>query len=170
MKHKLKSSNIQNDTTIRLRFEGGAWATMSFQYFEENDWWQVSINSDWGSWSYSWSRSGMGKDIFNFMSERCGRDYLISKFTGQESRYFNAQKSAQNIRKDIRKELDYWKDRKRFEYLIEKTKDLENYDSGDMFFDMLWKDEDLIEITGDCPHRISSYLVFETHPRTKDFF
>jgi hypothetical protein len=170
VRHKIKSENIQQDTTIRLRFEGGGWATMSFQYFEENDWWQVSINSDWGNWSYSWSRSGMGKDIFNFMAERDGRDYLVSKFTSQEPDYFNAEKSAKKVRKDIREELNYWDDREKFEELIERTKELEDYDSHDIFFERLWDNKELNEITGDCPHGISSYLVFETHPRTKYFF
>ena len=106
-KHRLKSSNIQKDTTIRLRFDGGAWATMSFQHFEENDWWQVSINSDWGTWQYSWSRSGMGKDIFNFMACRAKeRSYLVNKFIGNEEKLFDGKKSAQAIRKDIRESMN----------------------------------------------------------------
>lgn len=169
-KHILESSNIQKDTTIRLRFEGGSWATMSFQHFEENDWWQVSINSDWGNWAYSWSRSGMGTDIFNFMVERRDRSYLVSKLTSQEPDYFNASKSAKSIRKDIREQISYWDDKEFFNKLIDKTKDLEECDSSDIFFDRLWDDKDLNNITGDCPHGVSSYMVFETHPRTKYFF
>lgn len=168
--HKLKSSNIQRDTTIRLRFEGGGWATMSFQYFEENDWWQVAINSDWGNWSYAWSRSGMGKDIFSFMSERAGRSYLIGKFTSQEPDIFNASKSAKLVRKDIRNKLKYWDDRERFEYLINFTKELESEENIDCFVNSLYEEEQMKEVLGDEYRCYWNYVVTETHPRTKYFF
>lgn len=167
MSHKLVTREIQTDPTIRLRFEGGAWATMSFQHFPENDWWQVSINSDWGNWSYSWSRSGMGKDIFTFMTKGSDKSYFISKFTSSEEDYFNPNKSAAKVRKEIRETLTYWDDKEHFEYLINLTKELEQYDNMDLFMNKLWDEKDLKEFHGDEPWH---FLVLEMHPRTKYFF
>lgn len=168
--HKLTTCEVQKDITIRLRFEGGGWATMSFQYFRENDWWQVSINSDWGNWAYSWSRSGMGMDIFNFMAREGRSGYLVGKFTSQEPDIFNASKSAKLVRKDIRNELNYWDDREKFQYLIDFTKELESEDNIDYFVNSLYEEEQMQEVLGDEYRCYWNYVVMETHPRTKYFF
>lgn len=168
--HKLKTAEIQTDTTIRLRFEGGAWASMTFQYFKENDWWNVTINSDWGNWSYGWGRQGTGADIFEFMHDGCGRDYFVSKFVGSEPEIFNPEKSAKLARRDIRQELKYWDDRERFQYLINFTKELESEEDARYFVDSLYGEEMMHEVLGDEYRCYWNYVVYERHPRTKYFF
>lgn len=168
MKLTLESSNIQKDVSLRLRFRGGAWATMTFIYFEENQWWQVSINSDWGNWQYSWSKSGMGTDVFSFFSEKGNAGYLSGKFTGAESQVFDAKKSAVNLRRNLREVLNYWDDRELYSEIMLLTKELEELESPDEFMSRAHSHELIGKSLGHFDFWL--FLEMKTHPRTKFFF
>lgn len=163
MKHKLITRETRTDTTVRLRFEGGSWAFMTFQYNPENDWWNVVIDSDWGKWSYGWNRSGMGSDIYKFMaSDREG--YLIAKFS-KDTDVFSIDKTQTEMRKKIREEYPWIKDKEeneKFMFMISELRDCENTDQ-------LWNsiDKELCKALGD---EIWHYFKYEWHPREKYFF
>lgn len=163
---KVKTREIQHDTTIRLRFSDG-WAAMTFQHYKENDWWQVVISSDWGNWSHGWGRQGSGADIFEFMSG-CNLGYFCNKFFGSEEQIFSPEKSSLKIRKFIRKEVNYWKDREKFKELIQITKELERFDNDRDYMNELSNYDSLLEVIGDS--ELWCWLRYEHKPRTVFFF
>jgi hypothetical protein len=163
MKNKLITSEIQTDTTIRLRFEGGSWASMTFQHYKENDWWQVVISSDWGDWSHGWGRSGMGTDIFNFMA-RDSRSYLINKFS-KDNDIFSIQKTMTAMRKHIREEHPWIDDKEENEKFMYMISELSSCESIDQVYNAI--DKELCEELGD---EIWHFMKHEWHPREKYFF
>jgi hypothetical protein len=58
----------------------------------------VNIQSDYGSYNYSWR--SFGDDIKKFLIG-CDKSYLYNKFGGLLPRAFNQEKSIQRLRKDI---------------------------------------------------------------------
>jgi hypothetical protein len=166
-KHKLTGSTIQKDTTIRLNFEGGSWAAMTFIQLQ-NDWTDVSITSDWGSWSYGWSKSGNSwKTIFEFMASRSDQGYFTGKFMGKEKSVFNAKKSCTILRKRIREEVKWIYEKEKYETLMYQVSELENCETDESFIHEYFRHDELKEVCGDEPWFST---VFETHPRTHRFF
>lgn len=177
MAHKLIERTINQDKTIKLKFDGGSWATMTFQENNrdtDNHWWNVLIHSDWGNWSYGWSFSGMGKkSIYSFMLGMKNDDYLQNKFMGPHSEIFSPEKTATALRKEIREHYPWLKDKEKHEELMYKLK--EAADSCDDNIDIFMRDvaETMTEVWGDSSdvyYNIASMLVYETHPRTAYFF
>lgn len=167
--YKLEKKTIQKDTTIRLKFVGGSWATMTFTRME-NDWTNVSIDSDWGKWSYGWGDSGIkssGPCIFNFMSDRADQGYFKSKFIGAEKELFDAKKTCTNFRKIVRENYPWIDSRYRDqnESLMMEIKDLESCETEDDFVRQLHPD--LSEL---CGGEWWHYMAFRRHPRTRIFF
>jgi hypothetical protein len=97
--YKLRSIEQSMDRTIRLRFENGGWAFMTFQENLESDWWNIVISSDWGQWNYSWTRGGMGCDIYEFMGRgRVSLDYFINKFTSGQKEYLHFDETMAQLK------------------------------------------------------------------------
>lgn len=163
MRLKLVNKIIQEDITIRLRFEGGAWANMTFQHNKERDWWNVVISSDWGNWSYGWSRQGSGRDIYEFMNAPTG--YFIDKFTGGTTRIFSINKTMTELRKLVREEYPWIKYKEENEELMYLISELEGCENEDQVFNKIDKKiYDLVD------GEIWNYFKYEWHPREKFFF
>lgn len=131
MRYKVESSSVLTPQTISLRFSGGAWARMTFTETNK-DQWHVQINSDWGSWEYWWSRSGMGTDIFKFMNPN--RSYFWEKFTSQEPRIPDIEGTKTNLRKAVREHFNdrYWDNKEEWQEAMRIISEL-NFETFDGF-------------------------------------
>jgi hypothetical protein len=170
MKYKLAATTINEDVTIKLKFEGDGWTTMTFQenYPDETTlrWWNVIIAGDWGQWSYGWGYSGMGKrSIYDFMLSMRDDYYLQSKFIGAEPKIFDGRKTATAMRKIVREEVPWLSDKERHEELMYNLREIQNSDTDRDFIDGIEKD--LREVLGDDYWMLLEYSI---HPRTVNFF
>lgn len=134
MDHKLKDVSIQNDVTIRLIFEGGSWATMTFVRMR-NDWTNVSITSDWGNWNHGWSDSGIKSygDIYGFMSSKSNLNYLRGKFIGAEKLIFDNKATCKSLRKLVRDEYPWISHKETNSSLMKDIKALEGCETDQEF-------------------------------------
>jgi hypothetical protein len=80
--------------TIRAK-EGFAWAIVTIA----EDIGLLQVVSDYGSWSYCWGASGLGRRFKEFLLG-VGQDYLVRKFCGGEREYL-----PDETEKEIRREI-----------------------------------------------------------------
>ena len=165
MDYKLTSIHVVQDTTIRLRFDGGGWAFMTFQQNPDKNWCNVCISSDWDDWSYSWTTSGMGEDIYSFMSrDRRDLGYFVNKFTGGQRDFLYFEETIAELKKHLEKE---YADHYLLESVLENIDEMEDTDNCQIFY--LSLPSDLNRIIDDS-YEIVNCIQTGLSPRHKYFF
>lgn len=168
MKLILKEKYTKQVPTIYLNFEGGDYAHMTFNEVQRDNytWWNVIITSSWGKWSYSWNRSGMGTDIYSFMSDN-RHGYLKSKFTSQERELFSLEGTQKKLRKQLADNRpNYWSEKEEIDNLRVLIKELDAENDND-FTNQFLASEELVQEFGSEPWRFS---VHKESERTAFFF
>jgi len=168
MKYKLLERSSHKNTTIRLTFDGGGWANMTFVQMKSN-WTNVVISSDWGHWEHGWSNTGFGSDqtIPEAMVSKMNKGYFQNKFIGPEKKVFSPEKTCTRFRKIVREECPWIKDRGTHEDHMGVIKELQSIDDDRDFIDRLHEYEDLRELLGDDYWTL---LEYETRGCTRSFF
>lgn len=150
MKYKLLERSTQENITIRLTFDGGGWANMTFVQMK-SDWTNVVISSDWGHWEYGWSNTGFGKDqtIMGAMVSKLNKGYFQAKFTGPEKREFSPEKTCTQLRKVVRQECPWIKNKDLNNEHMGVIKELQGIDDDREFVDRLNEYTELRDLLGD---------------------
>jgi hypothetical protein len=159
---KITDKSIQQDTTIRLNFEGGAWACMTFTKMK-NNWTNVVITSDWGKWEYGWGEQTNYPSLFHWIrKEDIG--YFRGKFFGGEPDIFNCKRTLTEFRKIVKKEVPWIEDREKNEHLMFLIRELEGCENEDELYHRM--DKELTDVLGD---EIWHLFKYEPHPRASYF-
>lgn len=61
----------------------------------------LSINSDWGTWSYRWHKGALGSPTFKHFLLRIGKGYLGNKLLGNDLYVFDSNKTRAQLMSDI---------------------------------------------------------------------
>lgn len=154
-------ASVAYNPTIYLRWDNGDWGKMTFQETQHDGdtWWTVALTSSWGSWDYSWSRKGMGKSIYNFLTKD-RHDYIVRNMMAKLSEKYDHEGTCKNIRKLIKEEYpNYWRDKDEVDELRWQEKSFRGHDvdSFDSFYYTLRSYPALDELMGEEPwHYIQS--------------
>lgn len=163
MRHrKIIEKSVQQDTTIRLNFEGGAFACMTFTKMK-NNWTNIVITSDWGSWEYGWGEQTNYPTLFHWI-KKDSIGYFRDKFFGRGKDLFNCKKTLTEFRKIVRKEHPWITDREKNEYYMDLISDLEGCESDEALYHLI--DKELYEVLGD---EIWHFFRYEPDPRSTYF-
>lgn len=163
--HKLIESKVNTESQVfSVKYEGGAWADMIIVPKNNGEYWNVILHTDWGVWSYSWSKSGMGKGINNFL---VGADdeYLIDKFTKGRNMIYDGKATASACRTIVEKsfipDLNKWEK----DNLEDEFDEIESFESPKDF--MMCLDPIISEILGNDSHELIRTV---WHPCEQYFF
>ena len=166
MKYKLLERTTQQNTTIRLTFDGGGWANMTFVKMK-SDWTNVVISSDWGKWEYGWSNSGFGANTTIMEAMLGDQSYFKRKFIGNEKKVFSPDRTCTRFRKIVREECPWISNREKNQDHMAVIKELQRIDDDRDFVDRLNEYEELRELLGDDYWTL---LQYETRGVTDAFF
>jgi hypothetical protein len=135
---KMLSYSITHSKTVHLAFEDRLSASMTFVYVPQtttsSEYWDVTVRSDYGTWSHGWSTKGMGnKTIYEFMAET-PVDYFVHKFQYNIPKVFDVDGTLKNIKKSLRTELKEKRlSRKQYNTAMKELENLKHEDSEDGF-------------------------------------
>lgn len=85
---------------ITIREPGRWWAIFTL----DEDFGDISIQSDYGNWAYTWSKSGRGKGTLSEFLKDTGIDYLMNKFCMDKPdarRYFFGEETKRAMKAQV---------------------------------------------------------------------
>lgn len=85
---------------VTIREPGRWWAIFTF----DDEFGDISIQSDYGNWAYTWSVQGRGKEKLSDFLISTGTDYLMNKFCMDKPdarNYFFAEETKREMKKEI---------------------------------------------------------------------
>lgn len=162
---KLLSSTISNSITIKLQLKSGHTSSMTFIHSPETkgsqEYWDVVVRSDLESWSYGWSRKGMGnKTIFEFMTDDMV-DYFARKFQYSVKKVFDVDGTLTNIKESLKQQYkEKVFNKKHYTLLLEQLDDLRSEDSEESFlFTLSEEHKELLKALNEEPYLYTSYKI-----------
>ena len=133
---------------------------------------QISIQSDYGSYSYWWSKNGRGTETLKEFLSRTNDGYVMDKFGyGGKNDHFFSQKTVDRIKEEIlrnrrNKQINKAQARKCYEEIEELDSDCNT--SQELYSQLdRWADTTMELIYNNSPYDIP--WVNDTHPHLQAF-